>query len=467
MKMKNNKYKHLRIYSILLVAIVLMASCNDAIDVEPQDEVLESNAITSVDDVETARFAVYGTIGNNGSIFWNALFTDELRLPTSNNGQGVQVHTWSIDAGEDDVEPLYDNYYVAINRANRLLSVIPSIPVANEDDQARMDQYEGELLAIRAWAHFKLLTLFSTSYTDDSVLAVPYIDFVVVLETPSRNTVGEVYERIDTDLANALSKIPEDFNDNTLFTRNAIIALQARMALYREDYQMAIDKSTQLIDDSQYELATIGIYPLLWLDANESENIFKLARVVGDGQVGQLFTSSPGVFDWLASDKITQAYDLNDVRLNTFIASGSNQAILKYPGVPGNIGLNDIKLFRISEQYLIRAEAYARTSQLSLAADDVNALRSNRINGVTPLSFASPNQAVEAVMEERYREFAFEGHRFFDLKRNGMDVERQLSDCEILNANACQLPNTDFKFTLPIPQSEIFANGNMVQNPGY
>ncbi|MCK7588948.1 RagB/SusD family nutrient uptake outer membrane protein [Subsaxibacter sp. CAU 1640] len=459
-KIKNN----IRVVATALVIGVAFSSCNDAIDVGPDDEIVESNAITTVNDVETATIGVYGTLAANNAIYWNSLFTDELKLPSSNNGQGIQVHTWSINTSDGTAAGIFGNYFLSINRANRVLQAIENIQPSTEEGVARLNRYKGELLAIRGWAHFKLLTFFSTSYTDGSALAVPYLDYVVVLEKPARNTVNEVYAGIASDLTAARELIPASFTDNIFFTRDAITALEARIALYKKDYSTAIAKSSQLI--SAYPLATMSNYPLIWQDANDTENIFKLARVVGDGAVGQLYNPNQTLIYWLASDKLTSSYEANDIRFNTFIQA-SNQKILKYPGDASTVGLNDIKLFRVSEQYFIRAEAYANTSQIALAAADINTLRSNRIAGATPVTFNGQTDAIDKILEERFRELPFEGHRFFDLKRNGKPVDRLDSDCSILQADACDLANSSYLFTLPIPQGEIFTNPNMQQNPGY
>lgn len=442
----------------------LVTSCQDAIDIGPDDEITESNAIENLDDLQSALIGVYASIGGNSNVYWNSLFSDELRLPSTNNGQGIQVHTWSINSGDATASGLYGSYTTLINRANRALEAVDNISYS-EDEQAEVKNIEGQLYGIRAWAHFKLLTYFAQSYTDDSALGVPYIDYVVVLEKPARNTVGEVFAGITNDLISARQLISSDFNNNIFFTRDAVTALEARIALYREDYQTAITKSSELI--SQYTLATTQNYNNIWNDTNDEENIFKLARVTGDGAIGQVYSPTTQLIYWLASDKITASYEANDVRLNSFM-NPSTQFIMKYPGDATAFGLNDVKIFRISEQYLIRAEAYANTSQVSLAQDDINELRSNRIVGATDLSFSGQQDALNKIMDERFRELAFEGHRYFDLRRTGQAVDRQGSDCDFLAAeNSCSLPNSDYRFVLPIPQDELFTNPNMVQNPGY
>jgi len=460
---ENLKIGKIKFLTIAMACGVAFTSCNDAIDVAPADEILESNAITDLTELESAAIGVYASIGANSPIYWNSLFTDELQLTPSNNGAGIQVHTWSITSGDDTATGIYSLYYLAINRANKVLTALPSIVAADATEQATIDRIKGELLAIRGWAHFKALTYYTTSYTDDSALAVPYLDYAVVLEKPARNTVGEVLTGINQDLVDARSLIPADYTNNIFMNRDAITALEARIALYTEDYPTAIAKSTELID--AYPLATIATYANVWQDANDTENIFKLARAQGDAAVGQLYATTAIAIDWVASDKLTALYEAGDVRLSTFI--GADGFITKYPGDVSAFGLNDIKEFRVSEQYLIRAEAYANTSSLGLAEDDVNTLRANRITGVTDETFSSAPEAISFILDERARELAFEGHRFLDLKRTGFDVVRENSDCSILSADACSLDNSNYRFTLPIPQNEIFTNPNVVQNPGY
>jgi hypothetical protein len=431
--------------------------------VDPDDEILESTAIVNLVDFRAAAIGVYATVPANGGVSWNSWFTDELQLPASNTGQGIQVHNWAIVSDDGTAGGLYSSYYTVINRANRVLRAADGVNL-EEGEQAEFDKILGEMYALRAWCHFKELTYFSTSYTDSDALAVPYIDFVVVTEKPSRNTVGEVFSAIESDLSLAKGLIPSSFTDNIFFTLDAITALESRMALYREDFALAITKSSSLI--SNYNLTNASSYANIWTDSDESENIFNLARVIGDAAVGQIYNANSELILWLASDKLYNSFSAGDVRLD--LIDETTRVINKYPGSAAQIGLNNIKEFRIAEQYLIRSEAYARSAQLSLAADDYNALRSNRIANYEPEVFANGSAALDNILEERYRELAFEGHRFLDLKRTGNDVVRDDSDCSFLAANnACTLQNSNYLFTLPIPQSEIFVNPSLIQNPGY
>jgi hypothetical protein len=142
--------------------------------------------------------------------------------------------------------------------------------------------------------------------------------------------------------------------------------------------------------------------------------------------------------------------------------------VSKYAG--GNYGsgtenVADVKVFRTGEMYLIRAEAKAEMNDLGGAAADLNALRAARISGYTDETFATKELMIDAILLERFRELAYEGHRFWDLKRRNRAVVRLAEDAP--NATAVTLPAGNFRFLLPIPQREIEANPQLEQNPGY
>jgi hypothetical protein len=110
--------------------------------------------------------------------------------------------------------------------------------------------------------------------------------------------------------------------------------------------------------------------------------------------------------------------------------------------------------------YLLRAEAYAEMNQLAEAAADLNAVRAARIAGYTPVTFSTKEEAIDAIMNERFKELPFEGFRYYDLKRRGLDIIRLASDVQ--SPSWQNLPSSDYRFTLPIPQDAIDANPNTV-----
>ena len=121
---------------------------------------------------------------------------------------------------------------------------------------------------------------------------------------------------------------------------------------------------------------------------------------------------------------------------------------------------NDVPIFRVSEMYLIRAEALFNGAQVSGVSSDVIDL-----NRVATSRGANSYQefSVENLFKETRREFFLEGHIFFDMKRLQLSLTRE-DHSQIENQNI-EFPN--YRWALPIPQHEILNNKNMVQNPGY
>jgi hypothetical protein len=147
-------------------------------------------------------------------------------------------------------------------------------------------------------------------------------------------------------------------------------------------------------------------------------------------------------------------------------------AFRKYPGTAANgLLVNDIKICRLSEMYLIKAEALVATGDLPGAAAAVKAVRDARSNRVSVLSYADATAAYKDILKERRIEFMAEGFRFIDLKRLGgianEGILRDPVDCAV--NGACSLPVTDYRFALPIPTAESNPNGAILatQNPGY
>jgi hypothetical protein len=184
-----------------------------------------------------------------------------------------------------------------------------------------------------------------------------------------------------------------------------------------------------------------------------------------------------GTVTWAPSDKIWNSYDkINDIRFSSYLKDEPlltkfgrpSRIIAKYAGTGYTTtaeNVADAKVFRTGEMYLIRAEAKAENNDLVGAAADLNALRAARITGYTTQVFASKDAVITAIIEERFKELAFEGHRFWDLRRRNLPVERLLSDAPTSAAQI--LPAGNFRFLLPIPNAEIQANPLIKQNPGY
>lgn len=457
-----------RIFIALVGFTVALTSCKKELDLKPTDNIDVSKAFTSVTDLEKGLLGAYSANNYTNKIYIGSILADETKLSNENRGQGQFAFKWQYSSSEGEHNSDYAQYYVMIDRVNRILAAMDNVKAANDAETTKKAKIKAELLGLRGIAHYELLIRFMPSGYDPNALGVAIMLKSDITAAPARNKVSEVVAQIESDLAAARAEaaIPGSPTDVLRLSKAAIAGYQARVALLKKDYTAAITFATDAINFSGKSLATGSTYAAYWSDQNESETIWKFRN----GTAPQLlWRDTNGDVFFEPADKLKNQFDrANDIRFSTFFGSdGSDTSIVtKYPGSTAyGPQINDEKIIRISEMYLTRAEAYAQSNQLTQAAADLDAVRAARISGYTTGTFSSKDDAVNQILNERYKELCFEGFRFFDLKRNGLGVSRAASDVQSTNWQS--LPANDYHFALPIPQPEIDANPNSKQNQGY
>jgi hypothetical protein len=155
-------------------------------------------------------------------------------------------------------------------------------------------------------------------------------------------------------------------------------------------------------------------------------------------------------------------YPANDRRRDLFTANEAGDVLSeKYPFDPARI--RNAPILRLSEIYLLRAEAYAATGRDAEARADYDRIHQRAVPDAAPIDLSGAALLAE-IRRERRRELALEGHLLFDLSRWGADVERQ----ECFNfVTQCNLTYPDDRYILPIPLEAILRNPALEQNPGY
>ena len=453
---------------------VALSSCKKDLDLVPTDSITPANAFRTLDDVQLAVNGAYGRYtAYLNTIYATALVTDEAKLGKDNSGQGALTYRYqySSDATTGgDVTGTYGSFYRVIDQANRVLGALPNVTIA-AGEETRKNTVQGQMLALRAIAHFEVLQAYAKDYNATDPLGIAYLKTSDPLAKPARLPIGEVVTNIETDLQDAYNLSPNvtpgSFSD-TVLNKVSIDAYRARIALYKKDYQGAITYASNVISSAVRPLASGSTFADIWTDDNTSAEVLFRTRLQNSSALGSLFTA--GNLIYIApSNKLINSYDPDDIRLTSYIGgSGPNTYYVnKYYQSSRGGRIVDIKNARISEMYLIRAEAYAKlaTPNVIGGTADLNLLRSKRITGYVNENFASAALLITAVVEERFKELAFEGFRLFDLKRNALPVQRLGSDVE--SADWQTLPAGNFRFVLPIPEAEILANKNIVQNVGY
>ncbi|HEU4859205.1 MAG TPA: RagB/SusD family nutrient uptake outer membrane protein [Chitinophagaceae bacterium] len=477
MKYNNNK---LLLFSLLLL---MLGSCKKVINTTETDLISGETALKTVSYNEQAILGAYAATGIEMAILLNATFADEVKVAEFYNAG--TTHEWQY--GSTDVG-LRDNYtattpnYRVIDRVNRVLEALPGADSTKAGDNALRLRLRGEALFLRAFSHFELYRFYCANY-DPNGLAMPYME-TPSIEPQARIKMDAYFGKMSADVAEAKQLLPNNLTDINRATRLAATALQARIALYKKEWAAAETFSTEVI--SGLPLASMANFPGIWTDANTSEVAFRLVRTSSfGGRIGSLWRGTSasaaniGTVTWRPSDEIWGAYDqANDVRFASYFKdepllapARGTRLIYKYAGTTygtPNENVANAKVYRTGEMYLIRAEARAEQNKITganSAESDINELRAARITGYVDVVFASKAEAIDAVLLERYKELAYEGHRFWDLKRRGLPVERLATDAPTTNAAVLSAGN--FRFLLPIPDPEMKANTLMVQNPGY
>jgi len=476
------KYIHKIILSVSL--LLLLFSCKKVINIKETDSIDATKAMQTVENVESAVIGMYSGMQVEMGYLLNSTFSDEVKT-AGEFYNSISTHEWQY--GSEDVT-IRDNftamgpYYQVIDRANRVLERVDVADSTRAGDNSLRPRLKAEALYFRAFCHFEMFRYYCANY-DPNALGMPY------METPSlgpqaRVKLGEYFTKMNADLATSKGLLPNNLTDKTRANRLAASALQARIALYMKDWANAITYSGEYI--TAIPLSPRAEFNGIWTDANTNEVAFKLKRSTTNnpyGRIGTLYRNTSanatniGTVIWAPATKLWNTYDqTNDIRFSAYVkdeplltsAGRQSHIVQKYAGAAyGQAAENvaDAKVFRTGEMYLIRAEAKAETNDLAGAGADINALRAARITGYTNVTFASKQEAIDAIMLERFKELAFEGHRFWDLKRRGLPVVREGTD--IPSPSGATLPANNFRFLLPIPKPELQANNLMVQNQGY
>ena len=319
-----------------------------------------------------------------------------------------------------------------------------------------------------------MLRYFVNDYVRNSTSpGIPYIKEFDYEGKPARGTVQQTYDAIEADLLAAktlLQATDHSVNGNggnsrAYLDRYGVDAILARMYLYSGQYTNAIQRATTIIN--AFPLASPSEFYDIWTDASNKEVIWSLTFNAGEGGPGyHAYFPQPDANQYAPDDGLLNLYSADDIRTDAYFAVINGRTVLskylaKAAALTNPDGVTNFKAFRTGEMYLIRAEAYARSSNDAPGSADLNTLRAARILSYSPVSLTGA-ALLNAIAIERRKELVAEGHRFFDLKRTTRTVTR--ANCSAF----CTLNSANRAWTWPIPQPEIDANPAILpQNPGY
>ncbi|MFD2036278.1 RagB/SusD family nutrient uptake outer membrane protein [Belliella marina] len=492
--MKIKLYTYICLVGLLSICL---SSCDLARDLEsfnPNFALDADEAIVNEASAELALIGVYSGFRQRSSGSGNpeiylipSLMSGVLTNTLFNTGQEALgfINNEPIPVNASTSLGAYARMYDIINRCNWLIEKVSPLPEDVFVTPGRKTQIIAEAKAVRATANFYLLRLFGQFYDVGSKYGITLrLEPARSSEAFPRNTVGEVYDAILSDLDEAIADAP-DLRTRFFTNKTYAKGLKAKVMLYKGDYQQAAMLAKEVIDGTgdTFRLATdyAGIFQ------GQTPSLFESPEVIfgskGEPQGGLGIGNFIGGY-WAAIDPSyladaqvsttigTQSIDLDGGRIPslTFDNNGTLDTY-KYSDAASGQLYEMIYHLRMSEVYLIYAEANARSNN-SVTQDALDALNAIRIRaGATSTggdgfetypATISYEQFLEAVRKEKWAELGLEtGEEWYDLVRyhfvDGFDVTKVKS--------TATNPN---KYILPIDVVNIESGGNVVeQNPGY
>lgn len=492
------KFTRYRTSALLLFAL-LLGGCGDWLDLEPQDAIIKDKYWKTKEQVEAAVIGVYasllGTTDGSRSITELAFLWGEMRgdmIVPNNNALFDEVEVVNGNILQTNRLADWRSFYKTINYCNTVLDLAPDVldsdPTFKEE---QLQAYRAEMLTIRSLMYFYLVRTFRE---------VPLKIRATVSDGDpyeiAKSTEEEVLNQIIADLTEAEQIAVASYGNHDKnkgrVTRYTVNALQADVYLWKGDYASCKVACDKIINSGQFGIVESNVwFSGIFVEGNSNESIFELQF---DAQKTNPFFNMFAVNGrWLASILVMEEiYTIDfDVADNKDIRGESaslqtDGRIWKYIGWdasrPRSIAESYAHwiVYRFADILLMKAEAMALTGEGEGAIEIINKIRARGHALDATRRDVNPSDIeglLEYILEERAREFAFEGKRWFDVLRHARrdnyanlnflinlavktaPIDRQQS---IIN----KLRDTNSHY-LPIFQYELETNTLLVQNPFY
>ena len=449
---------------VALFLFALLSGCSEFVQIDPPKNILISETVFN--DPATVESTLANALysmreegmvsGNFGLTTLMGTYADELDYYGFDN-QWSELYHHNVVPSNTTIAAWWRQAYYLIYGANDIIKGVGDSDILDPEDK---DRFRGQALFIRAYVHSLLVGLYGD---------IPYITTTEYLENNMATRMSEelVYGNIITDLVEAAALLENvDLGSSERVVPDFYVAkaLLARMYMYNEQWALAEATSSELLDAFALEPDLDKVFlkespETIWqLSPGENpRNTQEANQLVIQFIPGQKFA---------LTDFLVQTFEGGDERKThwTDSISDSDNVITLHYAHKYKALFNETEsmehsiLFRLAEQYLIRAEARTQRGNILGAQQDLNTIR-NRAS-LPDITENTVDGLLEAILRERFVElFAEQGHRWFDLKRTG-------NAQEILGLVKPNWQDTDI--LLPIPETELEINPRLLpQNPGY
>ncbi|MEL1245934.1 RagB/SusD family nutrient uptake outer membrane protein [Flavobacterium sp. DGU11] len=483
----NKKFSYKAITGALIVMAAMTLSCDDDLNVDPQNAINEIDFLNNPDNAVQLVNGVYNKMLDYDmySFSWIGMTSitsddaDKGSTPSDTGTDKQKMDALTFDASDISFNDVWKGRYAGIYRTNNALFYLEQLSI----DATLKNRLIGETKFLRALFYFDLVRCFG-----DVPIVVERIDLndtetineVVFIRRPK----ADVYAQIEADLTDAMNKLPlkSQYNQNDLgrATKGAAQALLAKAHLYQQEWNEAFDMAGQVIASGEYGL--LPNYAEVWREVgeNQRESIFEVQATLTKGLSGYTDVQGPR-----GTPDLGWGFNTPSVNLSNSYAAGDprRQATIMYvPGVlwdgfiapttwnnprynykayqssiaeswNGNKGetAKNLRLLKYSDILLIRAEAAYQMGNTSEAEDRINEIRTRvglgEISGIT----------LQQIYNERRWEMAMEHDRWFDLVRTGQAQAAMAADGKTFIVGKHEV------FPIPDPQIAV-SGGRLTQN---
>ena len=467
----------------LCSGLCLFSGCDDMLNTR-SETLLSQERIQTESGCESMLYGVYDLMQDAAFYGRDLLTVPEVLADNSRLSPLATRYKGHADNRIGSHMDIWVESYEIIARLNDIVEYAVNLP-----ETPKAKAILGETYALRGLTYFNLARVYGREpkhLVDGFDLCVPLIlkaffynggpmDAEVY---PARATVDEVWKQIEDDLHNGFRLLVEN-EENLMPTRMGSLATKAilsRVYLYESKWKECVEAADYVMEHAPFDVYD-GNYTDIFADGEEtlfyliftnSENLGSSSLQSVNGKASSEldedgYGSGTGVgdADLCVAEELIALFDQDkDVRFKSLRKSKINGTKVwwssKFNGWQGAFGWDNVPIIRMSEVLLNRAEAEAELGEDTPALNDVNELRTKR--GLDPVDL-SGTALLDEILLQRRLELAQEGHRFFDLKRRGLDITKP--------AGHTLVPYSDFRVVARISDTQMDANKNLVNNPGY
>lgn len=444
-------------YSLYFLLVISLFACDDFLDKKPVDQIAAEAYFTDEASAESAVRAIYRSMESPYYYGQSMIVVPEFAAGhiahVSNLPEYVNFEQNNIRIDNPWVLNIWSGAYSIINAANNVVEQVPQITGIISD--VKRAQFVREAKLIRALTYFNLVR----SWGDVPLVITPTQPSSSTADYQQpRTSADQVYAQIIEDLTDA-SNLPDAYGSSLeqnkgRATGGAAKALLAKVYLYRGQYPESAALAKEVIGKA-YTLTQN--YSSIWLTENSSESIFELQfDAQATNPLATVSNPTSSVL-FLAKKEAYDRFEAGDLRRDFTVNFTNNRYYIgKYRNY--NPATQNVPVIRLSEVYLIYAEAQARASGSASGEpyDYYKAIR-DRAGVETPgwETFTDVAAFVTEVQREKRRELMFEGEAWYDYVRTGLALTEMMTDAD---------PG---RYYFPIPQVERELNRQLGQNSAY